>query len=305
MGAASPGDRQGPPREGRALFSLDGKIYRCYTRFMTCGIYSILHIDSGRRYIGHAQNIEKRWNGHRTDLRRKCHHNKYLQRCWYQYGQEAFWWAILCECKIDELSDRELEYMQKFDRKKLFNAADDTRVSFRGMRHSQETREILREKALSRGSLAPEVCLRMRESQRRRFQSAEAHRARSDAAKRGYMKPGAIEKHRERQKRVCATEEARKNNSEAQKKHYAEHPERKKLAGERSKKRFSNIDYRVEFSRRKGGRPIIGISIETGEVKKYAYTDLVKVDGFDPENVRKVLKGKARHHKWHLWKYDG
>ena len=44
------------------------------------GIYEILNTVNGKRYIGSAVNLAKRWKEHRTGLNRKDHANQILQR---------------------------------------------------------------------------------------------------------------------------------------------------------------------------------------------------------------------------------
>ena len=59
------------------------------------GIYAIVHIASGRRYVGSAQNVNGRFRSHRYMLRKGIHHSVKLQRAWKKYGPEAFSWTII------------------------------------------------------------------------------------------------------------------------------------------------------------------------------------------------------------------
>lgn len=67
------------------------------------GIYEILHVDSGKRYIGSAKNFQKRWNIHRHHLRQGTHHSPHLQRSWSKYGDSGFEFSILEKCQADHL----------------------------------------------------------------------------------------------------------------------------------------------------------------------------------------------------------
>jgi len=270
---------------------------------MTTGIYGIVHVVSGRVYVGQSQNIEKRWINHRTTLNRRRHHSVHLQRCWNKYGADAFEFKILEVCDVEKLSAVEAQHMARIGKKLLMNTSEDTEVPFRGRHHTEETKKILSERHHGK-TASPETRQKMGEAQRRRYSTEEGRQARSDAAKRGYQKPGALEKHRERQKRILGTDEFKRKNSEAQKKSYQEHPERAEGARTRMKQRFSTEEARIAVSRKRGGRPVIGTNISTGKKKRYEYLEAVLRDGFDPRNVKKVLLGRARHHKWWLWKYE-
>ena len=62
---------------------------------MTCGIYKITNIKNGKFYIGSSENIEGRWSGHISELKRGKHINKHLQYAWNKYGKESFIFEIL------------------------------------------------------------------------------------------------------------------------------------------------------------------------------------------------------------------
>jgi group I intron endonuclease len=58
-------------------------------------IYAILHIASGRRYVGSTLNVKSRWAQHKSALRANRHHCEMLQEAWNQFGDEAFTLVIL------------------------------------------------------------------------------------------------------------------------------------------------------------------------------------------------------------------
>jgi group I intron endonuclease len=79
------------------------------------GIYRIIHIASGKPYIGSAMNLRKRRNGHFQDLRHGTHHSITLQRAWNKYGPDAFAFEILELVLVPELlTSREQYYFSKF-----------------------------------------------------------------------------------------------------------------------------------------------------------------------------------------------
>ena len=57
-------------------------------RNIVSGIYSIVHIVSGKPYIGSALDSEKRWSEHKHDLIYNCHDNQRLQNAWNKYGSD-------------------------------------------------------------------------------------------------------------------------------------------------------------------------------------------------------------------------
>lgn len=88
------------------------------------GIYAIVHLATGRRYIGSASNIDARWRGHRSHLRRGDHHSAHLQHCWQKYGEAAFAFVVLETCPKDQavLLEREQHWLDLFPAM-LLNAA--------------------------------------------------------------------------------------------------------------------------------------------------------------------------------------
>jgi hypothetical protein len=65
-----------------------------------------------------------RWAKHRSDLRRNLHPNGYLQRSWNKYGESVFEFSVLEEVAIQQLEQKEQEWLDKtksFLRNKGFN----------------------------------------------------------------------------------------------------------------------------------------------------------------------------------------
>ncbi len=89
----------------------------------TPGIYSIVHIASGRCYIGSTRNLYERLRHHRLCLKKGIHHCPHLQNAWSKYGENAFRIDLLESC-LDEpviLVAREQHWMDRF-KGKLFNS---------------------------------------------------------------------------------------------------------------------------------------------------------------------------------------
>ena len=80
-----------------------------------CGIYGIKNLVNGKMYVGQAINIYKRWKDHIDDLDENKHYNLHLQRSWNLYGKENFDFLVLEECQQEDLNQREIFYVDKFD----------------------------------------------------------------------------------------------------------------------------------------------------------------------------------------------
>ena len=70
---------------------------------MASGIYQIINLDNRKAYIGSAVNLDKRWRGHKYELRKNEHHSPYLQNAWDKYGEDAFEFNVLLRCDQDML----------------------------------------------------------------------------------------------------------------------------------------------------------------------------------------------------------
>lgn len=75
------------------------------------GIYCIINIYNGKRYIGSSKNIRKRLWGHRAELRHNKHDNQYLQNAWNKYGEDKFDFYVIEQCPENILLEREQFYI--------------------------------------------------------------------------------------------------------------------------------------------------------------------------------------------------
>lgn len=58
-------------------------------------IYAIVHIHTGRRYVGSTRDYTHRKVAHLSQLSRGLHHSRFLQRSLNHYGAEEFDWVVL------------------------------------------------------------------------------------------------------------------------------------------------------------------------------------------------------------------
>lgn len=70
---------------------------------MNSGIYEIVNLVNGKRYVGSAKDFVKRWNGHRAQLRAGRHHNRHLQASWAKHGADSFSFNRLLVCSPENL----------------------------------------------------------------------------------------------------------------------------------------------------------------------------------------------------------
>jgi group I intron endonuclease len=109
---------------------------------MNTGIYCIEHKDSGKKYIGSAVRITRRFNDHKRELRYGVHGSLYLQNAWNKYGGAAFEFRKLLVCSKENLIMYEqicMNHYQVCDRERGFNISP-TAGSSLGVYPSVETR---------------------------------------------------------------------------------------------------------------------------------------------------------------------
>lgn len=128
-------------------------------------IYSICHINSGRRYIGSAVHVKKRWSMHRHLLSIGKHHSIKLQRAWAKYGADAFVFEILeIVPLIEHLVEREQYWIDCYGAagpKTGFNVAPIAGTSL-GRKHPPDVRAKMRAKSRKGKKLpprSPEHCI--------------------------------------------------------------------------------------------------------------------------------------------------
>lgn len=72
-----------------------------------CGVYEIVNLANGCRYIGSSVNLADRYNVHFTFLKKRKHFNILLQQDYDKFGREAFLFFVLERCTKDTHFDRE------------------------------------------------------------------------------------------------------------------------------------------------------------------------------------------------------
>lgn len=111
------------------------------------GVYEIVHLPTGRRYIGSAVHYGKRKKLHLCQLRNGKHHNRHLQNAWHKYGEDQFKFNLLLVCARDMVLFYEQRCIDGFAPE--FNVAP-TAGSALGVKHGPEFCQNLSKRARER-----------------------------------------------------------------------------------------------------------------------------------------------------------
>jgi group I intron endonuclease len=138
------------------------------------GIYSITNIINGKKYIGQSVDVKSRIRNHKWAHRHNCHDNDHLQKSFNKYGEDSFSFNIICECEETQLDALERFYIALYNcinpsygynsetggnlnkhlseesRLKMSKMRSGENSGMWGKKHTEETKAIMREKALGR-----------------------------------------------------------------------------------------------------------------------------------------------------------
>lgn len=79
------------------------------------GIYAIINLDTGKRYIGStAESFKRRWSRHKQQLRNNKHHSPHLQASWNKHTEFRFEFKILEFVKPEHCLIREQWWIDLF-----------------------------------------------------------------------------------------------------------------------------------------------------------------------------------------------
>lgn len=148
---------------------------------MKSGIYQILNLVNGHRYIGSAMNLKRRKIEHWKSLRRNAHHNGYLQNAWNKYGEDAFEFVVIGTSPPEHLIRMEQRLLD--DIKPEYNLSP-TAGSPLGVRRSEETRARMSAARKGRTYHSPEARAKLSAALKDRIFAPE-HRAKISVALKG------------------------------------------------------------------------------------------------------------------------
>lgn len=110
------------------------------------GIYAIVNLVNGKRYIGQSQNLYARQCSHIGKLNCNQHPNKHLQNAWNKYGADQFEFQVLEYCVVEELDNEELFWIDYYRSNDTgYNIRLDP-VNNRGLKWTDEQRKSMMEK---------------------------------------------------------------------------------------------------------------------------------------------------------------
>lgn len=203
------------------------------------GIYEIVNLVNGKRYVGSAVNLARRKADHIRRLRKQDHHSRALQSAWIKYGEEAFQFRTIVVCDRESLIleeqkaiDCKSEYnmtraagsclgrvLQPETKAKIALAHKGRKLGPRTEEHRQKLSGALKGKPKSAS------VIEALQSARREYQFTEADKAsRAEGMKRAYAEGRRPREKSEDHKRKISqgllgykpTDEARANQSAAQ-----------------------------------------------------------------------------------------
>ena len=112
------------------------------------GVYRLVHVPTGRTYVGSSRNMAQRWAAHRKRLRAGIHENRRLQAVWSAHEETEFLFVVLETLETDnrcELIRREQLWLESLN--PYFNLAP-TAGSMAGYRFPEEFRQRRREQMI-------------------------------------------------------------------------------------------------------------------------------------------------------------
>lgn len=71
------------------------KFPELYNIGVKLGIYRIVNLVNGKKYVGRSVNFRNRFHGHKSALNRNKHCNPHLQNSWNKYGSDSFSFEIV------------------------------------------------------------------------------------------------------------------------------------------------------------------------------------------------------------------
>ncbi len=160
------------------------------------GVYQIMCVVTGARYVGSSIDVFGRWRDHRAALLAGRHVNPKFQAVFAKYGERNFKLEVLEEAEPSALLSAEQRWLDS-ERPEL-NISLSAEAPMRGRRHSEESRGLISasKRAAARAMTSAEK-QNLREHWKGRVFSTE-HRAKISAAKRGRkMRPEHVEALRE------------------------------------------------------------------------------------------------------------
>lgn len=131
------------------------------------GVYEIVNLFDGKRYIGSTVSFRKRFGEHMRKLSRGTHENGRLQNAFNKHGVDRFVIRVLEECAIGTLAREQfwIDTTRSSVRGVGYNISP-TAGSPRGYKHDEVARQKMRDAQLNRPPITEETRMRLSESLR-------------------------------------------------------------------------------------------------------------------------------------------
>jgi group I intron endonuclease len=235
------------------------------------GVYRIRNVVSGSFYIGSSEDVYRRFEAHRRQLRAGAHKNRGLQQSWENHGEDVFKFEILEKVEPERLREVEKRYLVPLlSHPKCTNMHDETYTYPRtGTKHSEETK----------AKISAKVQAAVSEGRGGKFIPSAETRAKMSESLLGNRNAKGHER----------TEEHRRKLSEANK----------------GNQNFLGRSH-TEESRFKMGRAIVAVSPEGVEHAYATITQLREDMGMTAPTVHRALDSqthltKGRHAGWRFY----
>ena len=87
------------------------------------GVYKIINKVNRKYYVGSSNDINCRWNKHKSELNRNIHKNPYLQNAWNKYGVVNFNFVVVEETLQNKSAEQHYLDIAFNERKKCYNTS--------------------------------------------------------------------------------------------------------------------------------------------------------------------------------------
>ncbi len=157
-------------------------------------IYRIVHVDSGRCYIGHTSAaLRFRLSQHRATLRKGSHHSPFLQNAWTKHGEDAFVFETIEICPESDKLIREQHFIDT-------EQSDFNHCKVAGSRKGcpqpahevERIRQMMKGNQYTKGRVQPEDERQRRSATMKGREQTPEHRAAAKAAMKGVPHPNAV-----------------------------------------------------------------------------------------------------------------
>lgn len=291
---------QAEDHAGTADKDASGKIEKGIT-----GVYEIFNFRSGKRYVGSSSwCVQRRWDGHRNQLRRGVHHSILLQRAWNKYGEYEFEFNILLKCSPETCIENEQKFINELNACSPLFGYNIRPVagSPRGLKLSETSRNKISE-SLKTYFSNPLERQRLTDQMKKAWSNPCLRERMAKAIREGQDKPEIRLKMRNSQNRIWADPVKRKEQSERAKRQFGT-PEAKAAASKSHKALWLTAKHREKMSKRPKGEQNGKSKLTVEKVKwvRVQYSNKMKMNkiaqmlGLNSTTIRDIIIGKTWKH---------